>query len=229
MCKDGGNKKIKDDVRKACQMNGQLALMILVAHSRCYDAILERENIRVNNAPLWSVIEFSDAPNEVECTRHLAERGVTPDELADARQYAIGWLKDTEALEKTDTQQHIMINRALDFPAGPDNTTWPDDMSYHYDSRLARWMPVLPSVGTTVSGSQSVHGFGNAMDSPSQTQAGTPSLLPPIQEAVPSATVVVDNLPIPPDDNVEMEEAVEPPNVMEEDDPATLSVPPGTL
>jgi hypothetical protein len=100
MCKDGGNKKIKDDVRKAREMNGQLALMILVAHSRRYDAILEHENIRVNSTPSWSVIDFSDAPNKVECTRHLAERGVTPDELADAHQYAIGWLKDTKALEK---------------------------------------------------------------------------------------------------------------------------------
>jgi hypothetical protein len=72
MCKDGGNKKNKDDVRKSCQMNGQLALMILVAHSHRYDAILERENICVNNTPSWS-IEFSDAPHEVECTRHLTE------------------------------------------------------------------------------------------------------------------------------------------------------------
>jgi hypothetical protein len=88
---------------------------------------------------------------------------------------------------------------------------------------------VLPSIGTTASGSQSVHSFKNAIDSPSQTQAGTLSLLPPIQEAVPSAIAVVDNLPIPPDDNVEMEEVVEPPDVMEEDNPATLSVPPGTL
>jgi hypothetical protein len=119
-------------------MNGQLALMILVMHSCHYDTILERENIRVNDTPSWSVIEFSDTPNEVECTRHLAKRGVTLDELADAHQYAIGWLKDTEALEKTDKQLHIMINRTLDFPAGPDNTMWLDDMSYHYNSRLVR-------------------------------------------------------------------------------------------
>jgi hypothetical protein len=122
-----------------------------------------------------------------------------------------------------------MINRTLDFPAGPDNTTWPDNMSYHYDSHLARWMLVLPSIGTTASGSQSVHGFRNTTDSPSQTQTGTLSLLPPIQEAVPSATAVVDNIPIPPDDNIKMEEVSDPPNVMEEDDPATLSVPLGSL
>jgi hypothetical protein len=153
----------------------------------------------------------------------------TLDELADAHQYTIRWLKDTEALEKTDMQWRIMINRTLDFPAGPDNTMRLDDMSYHYDSRLVRWMPVLPSVGTTASGSQSVHGFGNTTDSPLQTQTGTPRLLPPIQGAVPSATAVIDNIPIPPDDNVEMEEVGESPNVMEEDDLATLSVPPGTL
>jgi hypothetical protein len=90
-------------------------------------------------------------------------------------------------------------------------------------------MPVLPSVGTTASGSQSVHGFGNTTDSPLQTQSGTLSLLPPIQKAVPSATAVADNIPIPSDHNVKMEEVGEPPNVMEEDDPATLSAPPGTL
>ena len=126
-------------------------------------------------------------------------------------------------------QQHIMINRTLDFPVGPDNTTWPDNMSYHYDSCLTRWMPVLPSIGMTASGSQSVHGFRNTMDSPLQTQNGTPSLLPPIQEAVPSATMVTNNIPIPPDDNVKMGEVGEPPNVMEEDNLATLSAPLATL
>jgi hypothetical protein len=167
-------------MQKARQMNGQLALMILVTHSHHYDMILEHKNIHVNNTPLWSVIEFLDTPNEVECTRHLTKRGVTPDELADAHQYTIRWLKDTKALEKTDTQWCIMINRTLDFPVGPDNTTWPDEMSYHYDSCLARWMLVLPSIGMTASGSQLVHGFGNTTDSPSQTQDGTLSLLPPI-------------------------------------------------
>jgi hypothetical protein len=87
MCRDGGNKKKKDDVQKACQLIGQLALMILVVHSRCYDAILEHKNICVNNTPLSSIIEFLDTPNEVECTRHLTEQGITPDELADAHQY----------------------------------------------------------------------------------------------------------------------------------------------
>jgi hypothetical protein len=199
----------------------------LVAHSRCYDAILERKNICVNNTPSWSVLEFSDTPNEVECTRYLAEWGVTLDEQADTHQYAIGWLKNTEALEKMDTQQCIMINRTLDFPAGPDNTTWLDEMSYH--SHLTRWMPALPSVGTTASRSQSVHGFGNATDPPLQTLDGTLSLQPPLQEAVLSATVVADNTPIPSNDNIEMGEVGEPPDVMEEDHPATLSVPPGTL
>jgi hypothetical protein len=80
-----------------------------------------------------------------------------------------------------------------------------------------------------VSGSQLVHSFRNATDSPSQTQNGTPSLLPPIQEAVPSATAVADNIPIPPDDNVKMGEVSGPPDVMEEGDLATLSAPPGTL
>jgi hypothetical protein len=89
MCKDGGNEKKKDDMQKAHQLNGQLALMILVVHSHHYDAILEHKNIRVNNTPSWSVIEFLDTPNEVECTRHLTERGVPPDELADTHQYAI--------------------------------------------------------------------------------------------------------------------------------------------
>ena len=81
----------------------------------------------------------------------------------------------------------------------------------------------------TASGPQSVHGFGNTTDPPSQTQTGTPSLLPPIQEAMPSTNAVVDNIPIPPNDNIKMEVVGEPSDVMEEDDPATLSAPPGTL
>jgi hypothetical protein len=114
----------------------------------------------------------------VECTRYLTEQGVTLDELADAHQYTISWLKDTKALEKMDMQWHIMINRTLDFPAGPDNTMWLDKMSYHYDSCLARWMLVLPSIGTTASGSQSVHSFRNTTNPPSQTWDGTLSLQP---------------------------------------------------
>jgi hypothetical protein len=122
-----------------------------------------------------------------------------------------------------------MINRMLDFPVGPDNTVWLDKMSYHYNSCLAKWMLVLPSVGTTASRSQSVYGLRNAMDPPSQTQDGTLSLQPPLLEAVALATMVTNNIPIPSDDNVEMGEVCEPPNVMEEDNLATLSVPPGKL
>jgi hypothetical protein len=40
-CARRGNKKKKDDVQKACQLNSQLALIILVVHSCHYDMILE--------------------------------------------------------------------------------------------------------------------------------------------------------------------------------------------
>jgi hypothetical protein len=121
-----------------------------------------------------------------------------------------------KALEKMDMQRRIVINRMLDFPVGPDNAVWLDEMSYHYDSHLTRWMLMLPSIGTTSSRSQSVHGLRNTMDLPLQTQDGT-------------LTMVANNIPIPFDDNVEMGEVGEPPDVMEEDNPATLSAPLGTL
>jgi hypothetical protein len=44
-----------------------------------------------------------------------------------------------------------------------------------------------------------------------------------LQEAVPSATTVADNTPIPSDDNIEMGEVGELPDVTEEDNTATLS------
>jgi hypothetical protein len=77
----------------------------------------------------------------------------------------------------------------------------------------------LPSVGMTKSRSWSVHILRNTTDPPSQTQDGTLSLQPPLQEAVLSATTVTNNIPIPSNDNIEMEEVGEPPDVMEEDGP----------
>jgi hypothetical protein len=83
----------KDDVRRVHQYRGRITLMMVVVCSRHYDQILAHEGIRMNNTPSWDVIEFSDNPSDVECAQHLASRGVTPDELADANQYTFGWLE----------------------------------------------------------------------------------------------------------------------------------------
>ena len=83
-----GEAKEKDDMHRARQLHGRIVLMMLVVHSCKYDHILVREGIHVNKTPSWGLIEFSDSPSNIEGAWHLTEQGVTPDELADANQYA---------------------------------------------------------------------------------------------------------------------------------------------
>jgi hypothetical protein len=116
----GAKAKEKDDARRARRYCGRITLMMVVVRSCHYDQILAREGIRVNNTPSWDVIEFSDTPSDVECAQHLASRSVTPDELADANQYAFSWLEAIQQGEK-DVQVRIAINQLLNVPRA-DNT-----------------------------------------------------------------------------------------------------------
>ncbi len=214
MLKDTGNAKSKDrdDARRARQQHGRIVLMMLVARSRHYDHILAREGIHVSDTPSWGSIEFSDNPSETECVQHLAMRGVTPDELADAHQYAFGWLQATQEHEN-DVQLRISINQLLNVPRA-DNTLWPDSMSYHYVSTYSRWMPTIPA----------------APPAPSQTSVGTPSLLPLTIGIVPSATMVTDNPSTLSDENVNMDVPTAPPvEHVEDDNMGDASSPSGPL
>jgi len=203
-----GKTKEKDDARRARQLHSRLVLMMLVVRSREYDAILAREGIHVNETPSWGLIEFSDNPSDVECARHLAERGVTPDELADAHQYAFSWLQATQEHEK-DVQTRIAINQLLNVPR-PDNTTWPDQMSYHYNTAYGRWVPTITVAPTA----------------PSQASIGTSGPTPPTTEVVPSAAMATDIPSTLTDENVNMEAPPDPPSdAMEDDTTATSSGP----
>jgi hypothetical protein len=102
--------KGKDDPRWDQQLFGQLVMMLMTAHSRRYDKILHDKNILVSNTPSWSAIKFSENPSEIECARHLAARGVSPDELATVYQYATSWLQDAQPNE-SNMQRHIAISR----------------------------------------------------------------------------------------------------------------------
>jgi len=125
------------------ELHGWIVLMMLVIRSHKYDHILAREEIHMSDTPSWGLIEFSDSPSDIECAQHLAVQGVTPDELANANQYAFSWLQATQEYEK-DVQTRIAINKLLNVPQ-VDNTTWPDSMSYHYSTTYSRWMPPLPA------------------------------------------------------------------------------------
>ena len=186
--------------------------MMLVVCSRDYDVILTRERIHVNDTPSWGVIEFSDVLSNEECARHLAVRGVTPDELADAHQYVYGWLQATQE-HKKDVQTRIAINQLLNIPQA-DNTTWLDSMSYHYSTTYGRWMPTI-SV---------------APPAPSQISIGTSSLPPSTIKVMPSATMVTDTPSTLTDKNVIMDTPPAPPvNHVEDDHMADASSPSGPL
>ena len=216
----------KDNPVQDRQLLGHLVTMLLTARSRQYDNILHDNNIIVNPNPSWSAIKFSDTPTEIECARHLAERGVTPDELADAYQYATVWLQESQASEGN-TQRRITISRVFEDRI-PDQSLWPDEMSYHYDSTLARWRPTLPPVGTTQVIPGPTSGSSTASTPHSLTLTGTsgPSTqslitVPPVM----TVTGPTSNLP---DDNVEMGETSAPPiDQMDEDTADGADGPPG--
>jgi len=211
MIKDmGANSKAKekDDMRRACQLHGQIVLMMLVIHSCEYNHILAHEEICMSKTPSWGLIKFLDNLSDIECARHLAERGVTPDELADANQYAFSWLQATQEHEK-DVQTRIAINQLLNVP-WVDNTMWPDSVSYHYSIAYGRWMPTLPATSTA----------------PSQASISTSGLTPSTTEVVPAAAVATDILSTLTDENVNMEAPPDPPSdTMEDEMTATSSSP----
>jgi hypothetical protein len=68
----GAKAKEKDNVHRVCQYRGRITLMMVVVRSGHYNQILAHKGIRVNDTPLWCVIEFSDNPSNVECAQHLA-------------------------------------------------------------------------------------------------------------------------------------------------------------
>jgi hypothetical protein len=203
----GAKAKEKDDVRRARQYRGRITLMLVVVHSRHYDEILAHEGIHVNNIPSWDVIEFSDNLSDVECVQHLTSRGVTPDELADANQYAFDWLEAIQQGEK-DVQVRIAINQLLNVPRA-DNTVWPDHMSYHYDSTYNRWMPTLPVTPTVTT----------------QVPSGTSGPTPTITRVVPAVAVATDVPSTLTDENVNMDAPPNPPGDTMEDE--TMAAPGG--
>ena len=106
-------------------------------------------------------------------------------------------------------QTRIAINQLLNVP-WPDNTTWPDQMSYHYNTAYGRWVPTIPVAPTA----------------PSQTSIGTSGPTPPTTEVVPSAAMATDIPSMLTDENVNMEAPPDPPSdAMEDDTTATSSGP----
>ena len=130
------------------------------------------------------------------------------DELADANQYAFGWLQATQEHEK-DVQTCIAINQLLNIPRA-DNTMWPDNMSYHYNTAYGRWVLTIPVAPTA----------------PSQASIGTSGLTPSTTKVVPSAAMATDIPLTLTDENVNMEAPPDPPSdAMEDDTTATSSGP----
>jgi hypothetical protein len=98
-----------------------------------------------------------------------------------------GWLQAIQQGEK-DVQLRIAINQLLNVPRA-DDTVWPDNMSYHYNSTYNRWMPTLPV----------------APMASLQTLIGTSGPTPPTTGVVPVVAAAADILSTLTDENVNMD------------------------
>ena len=190
---------------RTSQRAGQLMLMGLVVKSRRYDELLRAGGLVVHPKPLWDYIVFSTSPSEAECAQHLAARGVTVDEVADAQQYAYCWLQAYQA-HLVDTQERISINSLLEsIRALQDPGPWPDHLTYYYDQGLARWMPELPPTRTTATVVQ----FNSSATSGSVGTlplTGGPSSGPQSNSTPATGVAGSSTGPVIPDENVEMKD-----------------------
>jgi hypothetical protein len=197
---------------------GQIITMGVLAATRRYDELIAKGGLTVNPTPSWEAINFSNNIDEMECAKHLAMRGVTIDEALDVSQYAFTWLEHSDRAEK-DTQVRILINTLRDqVKYRPEAQPWPDNLAYEYNTGLARWMPVLPTAGTTqgVVPTTSVPTILGSTATLSLTGTGNPSLKPHTTVVPVTTTVVIPN----PED-VLLDENVK---MSEPHDEATLSL-----
>jgi hypothetical protein len=188
---------------------GQIIMMGILTATRRYNELIAKGGLTVNPTPSWEAIDFSNNVDEMECARHLAMRGVTIDEALDASQYTFTWLEHSDKAEK-DMQVCILINTLRDQARyRPEAQPWPDNLAYKYNTSLARWMPVLPTAGTTqgVVPTTSIPTILGSTTTPSLTGTGNPSLQPHTT-AVPLTTTVTSSNPedILLDKNIEMNE-----------------------
>jgi len=126
-----------------------------------------------------------------------------------ASQYVLTWLKYSDMSEK-DMQTHILINTFREQARlQPEYNPWSENLPYEYHPGFARWMPVLPTIGTTqvVAPTTSASIIGGTMTL-SLTGTGTSSLQPHNTAMPPMITTI--GPPAPTGDvsteNVDMEE-----------------------
>jgi hypothetical protein len=210
---------VKDDDYKNRQKNGQATLMSVIARPGCYARTLQTGGITVHPNPSWEPIEFSANVDDMECARHLATRGVIVDKVNDYHMYAYAWLEDLQAHE-TVTERHVAINRVLEV-SKQDPQGWPEHLNHYYNLAHTRWLPTIPTAGTTMVIPIPVRGQTEVEGASSLTSTGTSGQIPHSSVAVPSATSVTDNISTPAlDDNVEMKDTPridDPENSMDQD------------
>jgi hypothetical protein len=157
---------------------GQIFTMGILTATWQYNELIAKGGLTVNPTPSWEAIDFSNNVDEMECARHLTVQGVTIDEALDMSQYTFTWLEHSDKAKK-DTQVRILINALRDQAKyQPEAQPWPDNLTYEYNTGLVRWMPILPTTGTTqgVVPTTSVLTILESTATPSLTGTGNPSL-----------------------------------------------------
>jgi hypothetical protein len=131
-------------------------------------------------------------------------------------QYTTGWLQEAQSTE-SNTQRRIAISGIFEDQIS-DQSSWLDEMSYHHDSHLGRWRPILPQVGTTSVIAASTSGSSTASTPHSLTLTGTSDPSTQTTTTVPPVTTITGLTSTLTDENIEMEETNAPPiDQMDED------------
>ena len=194
------------ETRRYAMRAGQTLSMMIIALNGRYESLLQEHGLLVHATPSWEVIEFSPNPDEKECAKHLAERGVSIAEAGDSQQYAHQWLSDAQEKDP-DVQYRIQVNRVLENPrAIQEAPHFPDELVYFYHEGYARWMPQLPAPRTMVQPDIVPGGPTEQVNPPSQTGLDTTGLKPEytaVSSEAPASDISVREHP---DDNIEMQD-----------------------
>src|ERR1700723_2363560 len=194
---------------------GSQMLMMLIALPGEYASLLAKHNIVIANYPSWEPIVFPPDTTVDHATYLLAQAGLSVDEVGDASPFALAWCQAIGALPHDDIQIRVRLgNTVIAAQARPGVNPWPPSMPHHWDITHARWVPIVPQVGTvtTVFTAPLIGSSGMAVPPP-LPQIGTAGGRSPIPMGVLPATMVA-GLSAPTttsDDTVEMADNTLPP------------------
>ena len=120
-------------------------MLCILAVPGWYKTILLKHRIEIDPQLSWESITFHDNVGDDDCTRFLAECGLTLDEADDCLDFTFTWIQENNTPEEKETQLRILLTQtALMATACPAVEPWHEPVLHRFDETHTRWVPIIP-------------------------------------------------------------------------------------